>query len=105
MVERIESKNQPKGLGAKTVRSINQAIPLAMAFAIDQNTYPTDSCVLLKLEHREMKTVSVEQLAAYLHEDKESGAIEKLATGLRRGELLGLKWENIDLERGTIQVH
>ena len=32
-------------------------------------------------------------------------AIDELATGLRRGELLGLKWENIDLERGTIQVH
>ena len=28
----------------------------------------------------------------------------ELATGLRRGELLGLKWEDIDLERGTIQV-
>ena len=36
MAERIESKNQPKGLGAKTVRSINQAIPLAMVFAIDE---------------------------------------------------------------------
>ena len=28
----------------------------------------------------------------------------ELATGLRRGKLLGLKWEDIDLERGTIQA-
>lgn len=28
----------------------------------------------------------------------------ELATVLRRGELLGLKWEDIDLDRGTIQV-
>ena len=28
----------------------------------------------------------------------------ELAIGLRRGKLLGLKWEDIDLERGTIQV-
>lgn len=28
----------------------------------------------------------------------------ELATGLRRGELLGLKWEDVGLGRGTIQV-
>ena len=28
----------------------------------------------------------------------------ELTTGLRRGELLGLKWEDIDLARGMIQV-
>ena len=29
----------------------------------------------------------------------------ELATGLRRGELLGLKWEDIDLAAGIIRVH
>ena len=110
-VERVESKKQPKGLSAKTVRNINQVISSAMDFAIDQKlivTNPTDGCALPKLEHREMKTLPTEQLASFLHEAKESGVFElyyiELATGLRRGELLGLKWEDIDLERGTIQV-
>lgn len=82
-----------------------------MDFAIDQKLIaanPTDGCALPKLEHREMKTLPAEQLASFLHEAKENGVFEmyyiELATGLRRGELLGLKWEDIDLERGTIQV-
>ena len=110
-MERVESKKQPKGLSAKTVRNINQVISSAMDFAIDQkliSTNPTNGCALPKLEHREMKTLPAEQLASFLHEAKESGVFElyyiELATGLRRGELLGLKWEDIDLERGTIQV-
>ena len=110
-VERVESKKQPKGLSAKTVRNINQVISSAMDFAIDQKLIaanPTDGCALPKLEHREMKTLPTEQLASFLHEARESGVFEmyyiELATGLRRGELLGLKWEDIDLERGTIQV-
>ncbi len=27
-----------------------------------------------------------------------------LATGMRRGELMGLKWQDIDFEKGTLQV-
>ena len=110
-VEWIESKSQPKGLSAKTVRNINQVISSAMDFAIDQKLItvnPTDGCAPPKLEHREMRTLPAEQLASFLHEAKESGVFElyyiELATGLRRGELLGLKWEDIDLEGGTIQV-
>ena len=69
---------------------------------------PTEGCALPKVEHREMKTLPVEQLSSFLREAKESGVFElyyvELATGLRRGELLGLKWEDLDLERGDLRV-
>ena len=110
-VERIESKEQPKGLSAKTVRNINQVISSAMDLAVAQKIIlnnPTDSCELPKVEHQEMQTIPAEQLQAFLREARASGVYEmyyiELATGLRRGELLGLKWSDIDWKNGIIKV-
>ena len=110
-VERIESKKQSKGLSPKTVRNLHQIIASAMKLAREQRLIaadPTEGCALPKVEHREMKTLPVEQLASFLREAKESGVFElyyvELATGLRRGELLGLKWEDLDLDRGDLRV-
>ena len=110
-VDRLEAQNQPKGLSPKTVRNINQVISSAMQLAIQQHLVshdPTDGCALPKTEHREMQTLSADQLAAFLLEAKHSGVFEmyyiELATGLRRGELLGLKWQDIDLDSGVIHV-
>ena len=110
-IDRIESKNQPKGLSAKTVRNINQIISSALNLAKEQKllfSNPADACALPRVEHREMKTLPVEQLTSFLREAKETGVYEmyyiELATGLRRGELLGLKWDDIDMVNGTIRV-
>ena len=110
-VERIESKEQPKGLSAKTVRNINQVISSAMDLAVAQKIIPanpTNACELPKVEHQEMQTIPAEQLQAFLDEAKATGVYEmyyiELATGLRRGELLGLKWQDIDWKNGIIKV-
>ena len=69
---------------------------------------PTQGCALPKVEHKEMKTLTADQLSAFFQEARDSGVYElyylDLATGLRRGELLGLKWADVDLDRGVLKI-
>ena len=110
-VERIEAQKQPKGLSAKTVRNIHQIISSALKLAAEQRLIahnPADGCALPKAERKEMQTLPVEQLTSFLREAKDSGVFAlyyiDLITGLRRGELLGLKWSDIDLKKGDLRV-
>ena len=110
-VECTESRNKPKGLSVKTVRNINQMISSALNCAVEQRlipSNPTKGCVLPKLERKEMKILPPESLGTFFEEARRSGVFElyyiDLATGLRRGELLGLKWSDIDLDKGIIYV-
>ena len=110
-MECTEARNKPKGLSVKTVRNINQMISSALNCAVEQRlipSNPTKGCVLPKLERKEMKILPLESLGAFFEEARRSGVFElyyiDLATGLRRGELLGLKWSDIDLDKGIIHV-
>ena len=110
-VDRVEAKKKPKGLAPKTVRNIHQMIGSAYNLAIEQHLVtknPTQGCALPTVEHKEMKTLTADQLSAFFQEARDSGVYElyylDLATGLRRGELLGLKWTDIDLDRGVLKI-
>ena len=110
-VERIEAQKQPKGLSAKTVRNIHQIISSALKLAVEQRLIarnPADGCALPKAERKEMQTLPVEQLTSFLREAKDSGVFAlyyiDLTTGLRRGELLGLKWTDVEYDRRVVKV-
>ena len=110
-VQRIESKNKPKGLKPKTVKNIHVFLSTAMDKAVVEKLIsdnPVKYCVLPQQEHEEMKTLPLDKLNLFFEEAKNSGVYEmyltEISTGLRRGELLGLKWSDIDYENQTIFI-
>ncbi len=69
---------------------------------------PCDGVTPPRPERSEMRVFSQEQTAALLHatRDHPSHALYVLAvtTGMRQGELLGLRWEDVDLTVGRLVV-
>ena len=101
------------GLSALTRRYIHIVLKSALARAIEQQLIarnPADvlSKRLPKVERKEMVTLTPEQTALLLESIKESRTywpvLIALATGMRRGEVLALRWKNVDFDRGIVRV-
>jgi integrase len=111
MKDGARADNRPGGLSPKTVRHIHTVIHSSLEQAFKERIIPlnvADAVVLPKNPRKEMKTLDKEGVAAFLREARASryytAFLLTLATGLRRGELLGLRWKEVDLENGLINV-
>lgn len=104
----------PKGLSSRTVRYIHMIVRKALQDAVrgyelarnpaDAATPPSPS----RSKAPEMKTWSVDELRAFLNhvrDDRLYALWLLLAmTGMRRGEALGLRWEDVDFARSRVAI-
>jgi integrase len=96
----------------RTRRHIHRILKSALARAVEQQALarnPADAVKRLpKVERKPPTTLTVEQsqqlLAAIKHTTTYWPVMLALASGLRRGELLALRWRNVDLVTGTLRV-
>jgi len=95
----------------KTVRNVHVTLHRALAQAQRWRLVPTNVADLVdppRLSRPEMKALSPEQARQVLDtargDDLEALWTVALTTGLRQGELLALRWPDVDLDRGSLRV-
>jgi integrase len=99
------------GLSPRTVQYVHVTLHKALKQAIMDGLIPRNATEAVKppqVRREEMQPLSPEQVKVLLEaaRDERLEALYVLAvtTGLRQGELLGLKWEDVDLEARTLRV-
>jgi integrase len=100
-----------EGLSARTVQYIHVTLHKALKQAVQDGLIPRNATEAVKapqVRREEMRPLSAEQVKVLLEVARgdrlEALYVLAIHTGLRQGELLGLKWEDVDLESGTLRV-
>ena len=99
------------GLSAKSIKNIHGILHRALEQAVRIGyirANPTSSCILPRIERKEIQPLDERQITAFLDaiEGHRHELLYKVAlfTGMREGEILGLMWECVDFEHGTILI-
>ena len=108
-LEFVEKKG--KGLSDRMVRACHASCRMALEKAVNEGLIPLNPAIGCKLppkKAREMQVLTHEEMQRFLIQAKHDGYYEifmlDLATGLRRGELMGLKWSDLNTETGELHI-
>jgi integrase len=100
--------------GVLSTRSVQLAL-VVLRMALDQAVRwnliarnPATAVDAPRVEHKEQAYITADDVARLFDASAEDGILAAVATavglGLRRGELLGLRWSDLDLDRGTVLI-
>ena len=109
---RNKGREYGTGLSPTTVRGIHNTLHHALKTAVEEGLLPVDPAASVtppKVTPKAKTILNHEQLEILKSEVKRDEIwcdffLTELTTGLRRGELCGLKWEDFDEAAGTLKI-
>ena len=104
-------KEEARPLSAKTVRNVHGVLHKALEQAVQVGyirSNPASACKPPRAAKAEIRPLDADQVSAFLkslqgHPHEYLYQVT-MFTGLRQGEVLGLTWDCLDMERGTLLV-
>ncbi|MBO2453654.1 site-specific integrase [Actinomadura barringtoniae] len=110
--ERLYAKIQERGLKAGTAHHVHRTLRNALNVAVKRRHLGSNPVLLAtapRLDEEEPEPYEIEEIKRLLKVAKDqerNGArwVLALALGLRQGEALGLKWQEVDLASGMIRI-
>ena len=104
-------KNQNRGLSTTTVHSVHLMLHCALDRAVKERLIPRnpcEDCIVPKPRKLEMKILPPEHIKAYLDVAEARRLLPmfylELVSGLRKGELVALRWDDLNIQQRTISV-
>lgn len=103
-VHKMDPYGLKTGVHATVTTALNQAVKLKYI-----TVNPATACTLPKKKKRDIKPFTKEQISQFLEKIGEGEPyrdlfVVALFTGMRQGELIGLSWDAVDFQKGTITI-
>ncbi|MBM7702850.1 tyrosine-type recombinase/integrase [Metabacillus iocasae] len=100
-----------EGLSSSTIKKIHEIIRNSLEHAVDFELVPKNVALKVKLPKANKKEMTVwneDEVNQFLKVAREDPSYIvfhlALTTGMRQGEVLGLRWKDVDLEKGLIRI-
>lgn len=100
-----------KGLSAKTVKNVHGVLHELLQQAVRigyLRVNPSDACTLPRVVKKEIRPLGDDAIRQFLEAIQghrfEILLMVTLFTGLREGEVLGLSWDRVDFDKGTLLI-
>lgn len=107
----LQPERYGPGLSDRMVKTCHVTCRTALDKAVAQGLLlknPAAACKAPAPHPKEMRVLTQEEMQRLLIQAKENGCYEllllELTTGLRRGELLALQWDDLDFQTGELYI-